>query len=143
MNRMFAEAASRRERRTAGALARLAGRPTLDTSPSRQECMNALLVEREAAMRSGDEDSVAFVDHKIDRLFDESRAGRKPVEPEQPPPSFDGGVRGRRSVAPPGGGRIESSTELLMRSFMAHRVERRERGADSGQTVVVGGLSNF
>lgn len=133
MNRMFVAAARRGDR--TGALARLGVSRPVDTDTPFAERLTRLLDEREAAMQAGDADALAFVEHKLER-WDEARAAQKAAE-QPPPASFDGGWRGRRTVAPPGGGGQQPTPgELLLASITASRVARRERDADSGQTIV-------
>ncbi len=132
MNTMFVAAARRGDR--TGALARLAGSRPVDTDTPLAERLTRLLDERESAMQAGDADALAFVEHKLER-WDEARAAQKAAEPP-PPASFDGGVRGRRTVAPSGGGQQPTPGELLLASITASRAARRERDADPGQTIV-------
>jgi hypothetical protein len=138
MNQLIVAGARRGER--VGALARLAGSPPLETDTPRQERLNALLADREAAMQSSDADALAFTEHRIDRLFEEARAARMPAESEQggeqpQPARFDGGVRGRRPF--PGPGLVqESASQLMLRAMTQSRVERAERDADPGQTII-------
>ena len=113
--------ALRSGRISTGGASRLAG-----DAQSRQERMRTLLAERESA--AGDEDALAFVEHKIDRLTEEARA--QPRDPETGQyVSFDGGVQGRRPLAPGGGPRVESSTQLLRQAMLASHFERAEREA--------------
>jgi hypothetical protein len=88
MNRVLAGA--RRGDRT-GVLARLTGSSTLDTDTPRSERLTRLLDEREQPLQAGDPDALAFTEHRIDRLFQESRAARKPADAGHPP----GGDRGQ------------------------------------------------
>ena len=92
--------------------------------------------EFEAALKHGDELAAAVADTQIDKVLAESRAaraqavsnvGHSGAEPTAPV-SFDGGVRGRRPVAPtPGLRRPESSRELFARAMRASQAERAER----------------
>jgi hypothetical protein len=139
MNAMFANPARRGER--AGALARLglANSPTLGTDTPASDRLTRLLGEVEDAKQAGDADALALTGLRIDHLFKETRAARKPDEAdqgaEQPPASFDGGVRQRRAFTPTGG-RPETSSELLLRSVVASHTERAARDADLGTTIV-------
>jgi hypothetical protein len=147
MNAMIAEGATRGERLTTGALARLFGEPPV--SESSRERLDMLEAERREAMRIGDDAALGLIEHNLDRLFEEARAART----EQPrdaqgrfvgadqhadhsdgPIDFDGGVRGRQPRPSPGIG-VESSNDLMQRALSASRVERREREAD--QTVIL------
>lgn len=106
----------------------------MDSSLSSQERLNALEATREEATRSGDDTLLAIAEDQINQLLDEARAGRASAEPEQPLPSFDGGVQrgvGRR----PGGVRIESAGELMRRAMTQSRVERAGRNADGRKVV--------
>lgn len=134
MNRMIVESARRGERLTAGALQRLFGSPP-EESP--KERLNRLLATSEAARQSGDEVALAVAESAIDELVDEARSARA----EQPrdetgqfvgaeAPGFDGGFRGRRPVAGPGGAMVETASSLFARALMTSRQERAERGAD-------------
>lgn len=135
MNRLIL-AGARRGERSEGAFARLADSSSMNSGPSsRRERLDALMAEREQAMHSGDEDALGFVEHKIDGLFDESRAAS--AESERPT-SFDGGVMGRRGPPAPGGMVAETSGQLLMRSLQTFGAERR----DGGARRQIGNLSN-
>jgi hypothetical protein len=140
MNQMFVAAASRGERKTAGALARLTGSSsTLETDTPASERLNRLLGERELAMQANDADALATTDWRIDRLFEETRAARKPDESGegagQPQPGFDGGVRGHMSPPRRGLGQ-ESAANLFVRAMQVSGQERRERDVDPGQTII-------
>lgn len=143
MNRAIL-AGARRGTRVTGALARLAS-PPLDAdrgeAVSRQERLNGLLAEREDATRSSDADALAFVEHKIDKLFDDARtaarAGRETTEPEPgrgQPSGFDGGPRGRQAPPVPGV-HVESAASLFHRAMLKSREERAGRDADE-HTIV-------
>jgi hypothetical protein len=109
--------------------------PRPDEAVSRQERLNGLLADREDALRAGDDVALALTDDRIDRLFDESRSARE--QQQAAAASFDGGVRGRGGIAPPAGGATQASAnDLLIRSLAQSRVERAERDADPGQTIV-------
>ena len=139
MNEMFRAAARRRNERREGIAARLTGRPTVDTSRQASAgTLGALVAERERALQADDEQAVTHAEDKIDRLLGEARAGRAPAELEQPPPSFDGGVRGRLPRPTPGMV-AESASQLLARSLLAYSQERRENEG-RGQ---IANLSNF
>ena len=138
MNALFVHAANRGKQ--AGALARLTGSPPLDTDTPRSEKLNRLLSDLETAKQAEDADALAFVEHRIDRLFEESRAAGKAAEAEQateqpPPASFDGCVRQRRPFQP-GSGSEPTSTQLLLQAIVAGRAERARRDADDGQTII-------
>jgi hypothetical protein len=138
MNRMFVSAARRGDR--TGVFAKLTGCPPVDTDTPRSERLTRLLDEREHAMQAGDADALAFTEHRIDRLFEESRGAGKAAEAEQaaeqpPPANFDGGVRQRRSFQPSFGSE-PTSTQLLLQSIGAARAERAQRDADPGQTII-------
>jgi len=133
MNQMFVDAASRGERLTAGALARLSGDSTADTGHAVRERLAGALNSLEAAERAGDEDAIHFAEFKVERAREAAQAARLAAVPEHP--GFDGGVRQRR-IFQPGAREPQSSAELLMASFAAHRVERLERDADPGQTII-------
>jgi hypothetical protein len=121
MNRMILAGARRGER--VGALARLVGSPTLDSDTSRQERLNRLFAEREEAMQRGDEDALAFTEHRIDQLVDEARAARRSAESDQAEqPGFDGGVQ--RRPRPPVGGAMPTATELMRQALVQSSVER-------------------
>lgn len=128
MNQMILAGAGRGKH--VGPLARGAGSPTL----SSQERLSALEAAREEAKRSGDDTLLAIAEDRIAQLLDETRAGRTSAEPEQPPPSFDGGVQ--RGVRPrPGGVREESAGELMVRAMTQSRVERAGRNADGRKII--------
>jgi hypothetical protein len=117
-------AGSLRHRRD-GQIARLFGGPTVDSSGSTaREQLDVLTAEREQAARAGDEDALAFVEHKIDRLFDGMRAEPEPAEPVEPPPSFDGGVQ-RGFVRPAGG--HETANQLFVRALQKSHDEHAGR----------------
>ncbi len=132
MNRMILAGARRGKH--VDSLARGAGSPTVNTSLSSQERLSALEAAREEAKRSGDDTLLAIAEDQIEQLLDEARTGRTSAEPEQPPPSFDGGVQ--RGVGPrPGGVREESAGELMLRAMTQSRVERAGRNADGRKIV--------
>jgi hypothetical protein len=139
MNRMFLAAARRGER--AGALARLTGSPPPDTDTPRSERLTRLLADVEDAKQAGDADALALTELRIDHLFKESRAARKPDESDPgEQPGWDGGVRGRRSPPQRGLGQ-ESASSLFVAAMQASKQERAERDADSGQTIIA--TNNF
>lgn len=121
MNRLILAGARRGER--VGALARLAGSPTLDSDTSRQERLNRLFAEREEAMQRSDEDALAFTAHRIDQLVDEARAARRSAESDQgEQPGFDGGVQ--RRPRSPVRGATPTATELMRQALVQSSVER-------------------
>ena len=133
MNRMIVASARRGERY--GTLARLAGAPALESDTPPQERLNRLLADREAAMTSGDADALAVTEHRIDRLFEDVRAGRS-VGDDPPrasngrfarpePLSFDGGVQGRRGPPPPGAyAPQQTAGELFLAAMLQSHLER-------------------
>jgi hypothetical protein len=141
MNRLFVDAARRGDR--TGQLARLTGSSsTLETDTPASERLNMLLSDREVAMEANDADALATTDWRIDRLFEETRAARKPDESDQgagEQPGWDGGVRGRRSPPQPGF-QQESASSLFVRAMQTSGQERRERDADPGQTIIANNI---
>jgi hypothetical protein len=127
MNAMIAGAYSAKRGRPISALG------TVDAATEdRQERLNGLLAEAEDAKRAGDADALAFVEHKIDRLFDEGRAAHAAREQPRDPEtgefvSFDGGVS-RRPFPGPGNRTPPSANELIAQAMSASRVERAGRG---------------
>ena len=129
-----------RARRGSGLLDRLHGVGHLEDD--RQERFTIAMSAYERATKQGDHVAAQQADEKIEALLAEARAERAsqpPAEPETPAPvSFDGGVRGRRPVAPPGGGYIDTETgaDLIRRGLFRRDTEHRERPRP--QTIVVG-----
>ena len=69
-------------------------------------------------------------DTAIERLLSEARQAREAAEetPAAPAVSFDGGVRGRRPVAPAAGGLLdETAGSLFARAMQLSIAERSER----------------
>jgi hypothetical protein len=146
MNAMIAEGATRGQRLTMGALARLAGgQPQEESSRAR---LSRLLAASADARQAGDEIAVAVAENAIDKLIADTRAARA----EQPrddqgrfvgadqhadhsgePLDFDGGVRGRQPRPSPGMV-APSSTQLMAAAFAASRQERLER--EQEQTII-------
>jgi hypothetical protein len=142
MNRLIVEGFHQGQR--FGAMARLAGAPSV--AEDRREHLNRLLDERDQAMRADDGDALAFVESKIDRLFDQTRQARSDrprdeqgrftsTDEDAEAQSWGGGFRGRRSVASPGV-QQETAGDLFKRAMAASQQERAERGAD--EAIIAG-----
>jgi hypothetical protein len=131
MNEMFV-AARRRDERLEGIAAQLTGRARQESAGT----LGSLMAECERALQAGDDEAAARVEQEIDRRLDEARAGREQGRDpatgqfvaDQPPPSFDGGVMGRRPPPGPSGMVAETSGQLLARSLQTFAAERREDG---------------
>lgn len=94
----------------------------MDTG-SRREHLHVLEAERDAAVRSGDEDAVAYAEHRFDQLVDEARAARRSAESAQgEQPGFDGGVQ--RRPRPSVGGAMPTATDLMRQALAQSSVER-------------------
>lgn len=127
MNRVFLAKVSRGDR--IGALARLGlgGGPTLDPDTPASERLTRLLVERENALTANDADALYIAEHRVDRLFAEAVADRKPEESDQAEqPGYDGGVRQRRTFQR-GGATMTTSSELMAAALIHHPTPRRDR----------------
>ena len=103
MNELIASAAGARRRTPTGGVGRLSG-----ASPREQ--LDGLMAAHADAQRAGDDAAAGYLDHQIESLLGAARAGgaqsRDPQTGQfvaEPAPSFDGGVRGTRLPAPPGG----------------------------------------
>jgi hypothetical protein len=135
MNSLFVAAGRRGER--VGTFGRT-GEPT-PTNPALRERLSSALNSLEAAKRAGDDVMVDVHEHMVDGIVSEARAARTPDESGagagQPQPSFDGGVRGRRSPPQRGLGQ-ESASSLFVRAMVASQQQRAEREADAGQTII-------
>jgi hypothetical protein len=130
MNELIVAAAGARRRTPTGGVGRLSG-----ASPRQQ--LDGLLAAHAEAQRAGDETALGILDFKIEGLLAVARAnGTQLRDPQtgqfvaEPAPSFDGGVRGTRLPAPPGGMvEPESATQLLRRSLETYGAERRAANA--------------
>ena len=130
MNALFRSAVERNRSRLGDRVSRLGLSPPVDTgSVTRQERLNGLLSDRELALQAGDADALDFVEGRIDKLFGESREATAKAEPPAAPISFDGGVRGQRSLAPPPGMRVVPTANDLFREAMARSYEERHARA--------------
>jgi hypothetical protein len=133
MNELFASAARRGKH--VGVLSRLTGEPT-PTSSALRERLSSALNSLEAAQRAGDDVMVDVCESMVDRVVQEARAARTPDEGAgQPQPTFDGGVRGRRSPPQRGLGQ-ESASSLFVRAMVTSQRERAEREAAPDQTII-------
>ncbi len=99
-----------------------------------REQLSGALNELERAQRAGDADAIHFAEFMVERAREASQAGREQPRDEQgrfvaePPPSFDGGVRGRSGVRP-AGVHQETANSLFRRALEQSSVERAERGS--------------
>lgn len=131
MNSFLAGAVASKRGRLIGLLG---GGPTLDTGDAMRERLAGALNDLEAAERRGDEDDVAYCEHRLDRVVEEARearAAREQVgESEQGAGEqgggFDGGVQrrvfpGRRMTQP-------TSTQLFAQALSARHAERVAAG---------------
>jgi hypothetical protein len=121
MNRLIRE--SRPRQPGLGLIDRLRGVGALGSD--RQERLNAQMAAYEDAVRHGDHIAARMADEKIESLLSEARAARQPEKQQEAVTSFDGGARGRRPIAPAGGGdRSETPAALLRRAMEASRTAR-------------------
>lgn len=128
MNDFIRRAARRGER--SGVMARLASAGPL--GENRQAALNAAMADAELAIKHGDAVGREMAEARIDRLFDEARAAREPTQEAatEPPVRLDGGVRGRRGVAPPPRLAVESAGQLFARAMRQSVEERAASGGD-------------
>lgn len=114
--------------RALGVLDRLRGATPL--ADDRQERLNVQLSAYEDATRRGDHIAAQMADEKIEALLSEARAARQETQRQTnpPAPSFDGGFRGRRGIAPPANVTpLETSSQLLSRALRQRVAERAEQ----------------
>jgi hypothetical protein len=98
----------------------------------RRDAMHAATADIELAIKHGDDLGREMAEARLDAILDRARAERQtPQTPEPPTTSFDGGFRGRRTVAPAAGlARSETAGQLFQRALRQSLDERAERGDD-------------
>jgi hypothetical protein len=110
-----------------GLIDRLNGTPQLGQDRLRR--LNAALAEHEAAQRQGNHVAAEIADEKIEAVLTEARQAAGGQEPA-PPVSFDGGYRGRQSVAPARHAAQPTASQLWRQAIAASHAERVAREAD-------------
>lgn len=133
MNRLLTADASRGQVSTRG-VARLSG------VPDPQARLRAAYADLERAEQLGDELMQDYCERVLDDALAEWRTARseQPRDPETGQfVSFDGGFHGRRPVAPGPDYHDETANSLLKRAVAQSAVERAERDADPGHTIIV------
>lgn len=96
-----------------------------------QDRFNEALARVESAHKIGDHIQIAAAEEHLDSVLEDVRGQR---EQPEPPSGFDGGVRGRRPVAPPPQA-PETAGAMFRRALRQSQAERAERGDDE-RTIV-------